>query len=203
MNKILCVIMMVLTVIFASVSGAMAVSYQYTGNTFTVVDGLCCTTDDFVSATLSFDNWLPANYNGDVTGFSGFSLVMNAGTEVFDSELAGDYGGAVLDAEISTNGSGEIAAWNLGMDQFTFDYWYVFSKNQPGVSVKDYTGSFTFGSGSVSNNPGTWTGPVVPEPISSILFVTGGTLLAGRKYIRRKKKALLFISMILKSQKAC
>ncbi len=56
--------------------------------------------------------------------------------------------------------------------------WYVRFMVSDGTSAG-------FPAGDASMNLYNFT--VVPEPISSILFVTGGTLLAGRRYLRKKK----------------
>jgi hypothetical protein len=60
------------------------------------------------------------------------------------------------------------------------------------LDVYNSTLTLGYGDGGYWDNSGSynitvWQSTVVPEPVSSILFATGGIVLVGRRYLRRTK----------------
>ena len=164
-------------------------TYQYTGNPFTLFScgpsssgtgTLLCATPgpnentsytatDFVSATLTVDNPLPANLNlADVTSLPGFQLSMSDGQQTLT--------GASI-ALISTDGSGQIVAWRLIRN--------LGNPANSGIATQNFT--FITDSGTLacchptvagdlarnSNIPGTWSsGSATPaQMVTSLITV--------------------------------
>jgi hypothetical protein len=104
----------------------------------------------------------------------------NAGYYYPDGSLTGcSFGGCPLNMSIFTNLQAGEFYWS-GTD-------YIGPNDSPDAA---WTFSFYHGGyqddGYKSLNGMVWAVRVVPEPISSLLFVAGGTLLAGRRYLKRK-----------------
>ncbi len=118
------------------------VLYRYTGNTFDLFScggNILCstpnpantsyTTNDFVTATLTLDEPLPANLNlQDIRGFAGFKLTMNDGHQelTLDPGVSGE-------AMVSTDAEGNIIGpWSLIINCCFFPNNGISTLNWPG-----------------------------------------------------------------------
>jgi len=136
-----------------------------------------------------FDDWrLPSVLDGQGFGYNRTSSEMG---HLFYAEL-------VNKGYCSTAGTCPQAGWGLlnkspFLNLQPFNYWSASDTDAPRGSVW----TFSFYDGRQGSNLkynenyalAVRSGDVVaaPEPVSSILFLTGGATLLGRKYIRKKR----------------
>ena len=163
-------------------ANALAI-YQYSGKPFSNVAGVY-TTADFVSGTISLSNPLVANLSGASIAASILAYTFSDGHQTLS-------GVTPTVALVSTNTSGNITAWAIGLGPLGAGGTPICTTRGIGAGLCSIVGNSDFatttpaspGSNSgVSLNPGTWA--LVPEPGAGALVAVG---LAPLALVRRRR----------------
>ncbi|MBI5055366.1 MAG: DUF1566 domain-containing protein [Nitrospirae bacterium] len=149
-----------------------------------------------------FDDWrLPTALNHDGTSpCAGFNCTANEMGHLFYIELgnkgwydtSGNPTGCSMGEQYCLTNRGNFRElqpgyyWSGTEDALYTDQAWDFN-TKTGRQDREWKDAFSF---ALAVRPGDALAapPVAPEPISSILFITGGTLLAGRRYLESAKE---------------
>lgn len=133
-----------------------------------------------------YDDWrLPSALNSDGSGpCEGHNCIDSEMGHIYYTELGniGSYDGCTLGVNCGLVNSGPFINLLVGNH-----YW----SNTPHAFEPTFQWDFNFNEGIQNGNPKAyesiaWAVRVVPEPISSILFITGGATLGLRRYLKFK-----------------
>jgi hypothetical protein len=169
--------------------------YSPVGQTFTAVDDSTISTisfffdvTDYLASpdTLTVSVYDGTGFNGTLLGSQVYSLPVSNPFDWYDVDFSSS-DITISQGEIYTLGiSSTTTRWALGKNQI------LDSNGQP-YGSPDYVGGMAIINGSGDNNNDlafqVASTPIVPEPLSSVLFVIGASVLVGR-YIKRKKTSV-------------
>jgi hypothetical protein len=167
-------------------SSALAdqVTYIYTGNDYTMADGLY-SLSDYISASFTFSSPLPDNLALTTPLIVSWTITDG----VVDLSSSSNF---LSVEEFATNAAGRITQWIIGADELPGppaqlgEYMQTF--NSPVAFVEDYsTVDYTNNSAPVAlniNDPGSWSllqqSTPIPEPGTAALVWLGGVALLFR-----------------------